>query len=86
MSQCDFCYKGKPLLDSRSKFSAKGDFYPGIEICIAGEKLNVACIADTYEPNCTEAGIKINYCPMCGRNLVKAVNADGRRSISDKIL
>ena len=69
---CDYCKdNGRLLIHGRSNYSIKGDFYPGIDIGIdpGDNTLFVESVADVYEPNFTEESIKINYCPMCGREL-----------------
>ena len=71
---CDFCKDEycedrRDLMSFDKKLSHKGDFSPGIQICINGDILSAMAIADVYEPNFTEKEIKINFCPMCGRKL-----------------
>lgn len=65
---CECCkdyYSNKPILDTRTKLSNKGDFYPGIEVDIVFNKLSIVAVADVYEPGYVETDININYCPMC---------------------
>lgn len=66
---CEFCNGNKSLIDTNTRLSRKGDFYPGVDVCIECNVLYVAAIADVYEPNYTEAEVKINFCPMCGEKL-----------------
>lgn len=73
---CDYCNGKKYLAERSGPLSYKGEFTPGIEVCIDGDILSVDSIADVYEPNFTEEDIKIRYCPMCGRPL-KIQEVDG---------
>ena len=57
------------LLDTMTHLSYKGDFYPGVRICVDGNMLSIDAVADTHEPNYIEECIPIIYCPMCGRKL-----------------
>lgn len=68
---CEYCkdYGVKLLSERQQHYSDKGDFYPGVEVYIDKDTLNVFAVADTYEPGVEEACIKIQYCPMCGRKL-----------------
>lgn len=69
---CKYCEEdeGEYIINTRTELSGKRDFYPGIQINIyEGNLLSVTAISDVYEPNCTEAEARINYCPMCGRKL-----------------
>lgn len=66
---CVYCEGGRNLISRSEHFSLKGDFYPGVDVCIDGNELYVNGCADTYEPNYIEESIKINFCPMCGRQL-----------------
>lgn len=70
-NECKYCCDGvvEPLLDNRTELSRKGDFYPGIDVYIEGDKLEIEAVADVYEPGYEEATIEIKYCPMCGRRL-----------------
>ena len=69
-NECKYCNNtGEMLFDTRTKLSSKGDFYPGIEVYVEDNKLEIAAVPDVYEPGYEEATIEINYCPMCGRSL-----------------
>lgn len=68
---CDYCRYDVPILDTGIDLSRKGDFYPGITVGIEDGKLWVISTADTYEPSYQEESVKINFCPMCGRELEK---------------
>ena len=61
------------LIDTRTEYSSKGDFYPGVTVWIDPDDhtLNVDAVGDTYEPNYIAASVKINFCPMCGEKLNK---------------
>ena len=69
MQQCDYCEGTAAILNNRNVMSYKGDFFPGVEICVDGHFLSFVCVADTYEPNYTGVTAKIKFCPMCGRKL-----------------
>ena len=68
---CDwFSDDHEELVNTRTKLSKKTDKYPGIYACIDREaNLYIEAVADTYEPSYLEHSIKINFCPMCGREL-----------------
>ena len=68
---CDYCNPDieLPLIETATKLSKKGDFYPGITVGVYNDELWVVAEADTYEPGCLEADVKIKFCPMCGRKL-----------------
>lgn len=66
---CEYCENGKELVSLSEHLSFKRDMYPGISACVDDGKLTMAAIADVYEPNYTEAEVKINFCPMCGEEL-----------------
>lgn len=66
---CVYCNGERALLERIDKLSTKGDFYPGITVDIDENMLCIDSVADVYEPNYLEAEIKINFCPMCGRDL-----------------
>ena len=69
---CEYCadfYECEPILNTRDRFSSKGDFCPGIAVGIEEGSLCVVSVADVYEPNYQEERIKIKFCPMCGRAL-----------------
>jgi hypothetical protein len=68
---CDGSYDVEPLLDTRTEYSSKRDFYPGVTVWIDRDEhtLNVDSVADVYEPNYIEESVKINFCPMCGEKL-----------------
>lgn len=71
IDHCPYC-SGEKLLVSRStKLSLKGDFFPGMDIWVEGDRLEVEVAPDTYEPGFMEESIKINFCPICGRKLVE---------------
>lgn len=60
------------LFNNRTHLSKKrDDFYPGLQVDISGNELDILAVADTYEPGVVFKSIKIHYCPMCGRNLDK---------------
>lgn len=71
---CYYCSGKLNISERSSTLSRKGNFYPGIDAWIDGEWLIIDSVADTYEPNYTEAHEKINFCPMCGVKL-KATDA-----------
>lgn len=66
---CSFCNGDENLLTGRTKLSLKGDFYPGIDVCIDGKELYITAVADVYEPSYMEEHIEIHFCPMCGQKL-----------------
>lgn len=66
---CIYCKEDYALINTTSKMSTKGDFYPGIVAGIDNRELYFASDADTYEPSHLEAFCKINFCPMCGCKL-----------------
>lgn len=71
---CNYCQRGYQndyLINTATKMSKKRDFYPGIEMVIEDGVLWVNAIPDTYEPSYQEEFVKINFCPMCGRELEK---------------
>lgn len=71
---CEYCrhgYQNDYLINSATKMSKKRDFYPGIEVCIEDGVLWVIASPDTYEPGFQEEFVKINFCPMCGRDLME---------------
>lgn len=67
--ECLYCSGSKSVLNTRTKLSLKGDFYPGIDVFIDDPILCIESYSDTYEPGFLEADVKINYCPMCGKKL-----------------
>lgn len=68
MGECEYCKGYKEILDDR-KLSRKKDVYVGTKIWAQDNELRVFACADVYEPAIVEASVKINFCPMCGRNL-----------------
>lgn len=69
---CEYCqeWDRKDLINTRTKLSRKAEKYPGIEVSIDYDNtLYIGCCADVYEPAWEEASVKINFCPMCGRDL-----------------
>lgn len=69
-NECKYCSdKGDSILDTRTQLSRKGDFYPGIDLFIEDDELNIIAVGDTHETSYVEDEVKINYCPMCGRSL-----------------
>lgn len=70
---CDYC-KGIKNLHSYDigKKEIKNTEYNesvGIEVYIDANELIIDCVANTFEPNFTDAEILINFCPMCGQKL-----------------
>lgn len=63
---CEYCKGEKALFDSRTKYSRKGDFQPGIEVYVQDGEMSISAKSDTYEPGYEEAGFEIDFCPMCG--------------------
>ena len=64
MEQCDFCQRGKPLVIGKTD-----DYGVSINnISYVGYKL-VAYGYDVHGYNTNGLSVKINYCPICGRNL-----------------
>ena len=66
---CEYCKGEKPIFSNCTKYSSKGDFQPGIEVCVQGGEMSVTASPDTYEPCYEEADFEINFCPMCGERL-----------------
>ena len=68
---CEYCreWDSKDLINTMTKMSYKRDNYPGICVRVDGNELEVASLADTYEPSWQDVTIKINFCPICGRDL-----------------
>lgn len=66
---CLYCTADEHLLDTTTKMSRKGHFHPGDTIGIEDGELWVTAVPDTLEPEYLEAEVKINFCPMCGRDL-----------------
>lgn len=71
MDNCKYCTGDcEELIDTRTNLSWKSETkIPGIEVWINAGELNVAAVADTYEPDYQEESVAINFCPMCGRKL-----------------
>lgn len=69
MAECEICCCGEMLFDNRNKLSLKGDFYPGFEVRIYKNYINIVADADTYEPGYLECYVPISFCPKCGRKL-----------------
>lgn len=68
-SDCKYCNGDEELIDTRTDYSRRGDFYPGVEAWIEENVLKIIAVGDTYEPSFTEVAAEIKYCPMCGRSL-----------------
>ena len=64
MKKCDYCYRGKPLVIGKTS-----DFGISIkDISYVGASL-VAYGYDVHGTGSNGLEVKINYCPICGRNL-----------------
>lgn len=72
---CDYCKGYAPFLKSSENLSLKGDFFPGVDMYLDGDELQLSISPDTYEPSYMEAYVKIRFCPMCGEEL-KVVGKD----------
>lgn len=71
---CKYCdwwckeHDHEDLINTRTKLSKKGEWYPGITATINElGYLTIEAVADTYEPGYLDHVIEINFCPMCGR-------------------
>ena len=71
-NSCPYCRGEKTLISRSSKLSLKRDFYPGIELWVEADRIYIEAAPDTYEPSFMEDEVKINFCPICGRELVAA--------------
>ena len=70
---CPYC-SGDNLLSERLKYGDKGDGYVGMDVYVENGALYIDAVPDTYEPIFMEKEIKINFCPMCGKNLEEKKN------------
>ena len=68
---CVYCCGDRNLIECVDRLSTKGDFHPGIIASIYENTITIQAVADTYEPNFMEEDIKINFCPMCGKDLTE---------------
>ena len=69
---CEYCqgWDAIELINTMNTISYKTEKYPGIRIEIDVDgTMNIYSVADTYEPSFMEETLKINFCPMCGRDL-----------------
>lgn len=69
---CEYCkgHNNRCLsMRQRSLGQKRPESYVGFDVYVEAAILQIATVADTYEPSYMEKGIKINYCPMCGRDL-----------------
>lgn len=69
---CTYCGPQEAyMFNNRDKLGRKSDRYPGIHVYydFSDEVLRIGACADTYETSWVEAEFKINFCPMCGRDL-----------------
>ena len=64
---CKYCDDDGELIYHKWENTHKGS--KGMSVGVVFDELCIDASADTYEPNYIEEVIKINYCPMCGRNL-----------------
>lgn len=82
MAECKYCkinYDNEIdtaiLNELKSNYDYKTKKHFGAVISIEGDKLNVWTCANVYEPAYVETSVKINFCPMCGRQLNENVEA-----------
>lgn len=74
-SKCKFCNNEKPIISFEGTYEdgyTAIDRYKNGSLYIDGDSLNMECDFEVGWINETQ---KIQYCPMCGRNLMEEDNA-----------